>query len=199
MEKKIICLCSGGLDSLALVHFFKSSRYDIIILYVNYGQLSYNQEFNAVKKITEVLKIENLIKIDLFNYGKFFSNSLVKKDELLNDYFPGRNLLLLTLAASLAHEKKIQEIGIGVIGSTRIFPDCEADFFTKLEGLFALSFNYNIGIHTPLEHFTKLEIIKYLKKYNLPIKITYSCQKGGETHCNKCPSCIERINAIKSL
>lgn len=199
MEKKIICLCSGGLDSLALVHFFKSRKYDIIILYVNYGQLSYNQEFKAVKKIVEILNIQNLIKIDLSNYGNFFSNSLVIKDELLNDYFPGRNLLLLTLAASLAYERNIQEIGIGVIGSTRIFPDCTTEFFIKLEELFTLSFNYNIGIQTPLENFTKLDIIGYLKKFKLPTKITYSCQKGDENHCNRCPSCLERIDALKFL
>jgi 7-cyano-7-deazaguanine synthase len=98
MKKKIMCLCSGGLDSFSLAHFFKSRKYDIIILYVNYGQLNYNQEFKVVKKIVEILNIENLIKIDLSNYGNFFSNSLVIKYELLNDYFPGRNLLLLTIA-----------------------------------------------------------------------------------------------------
>lgn len=196
--KKIICLCSGGLDSFALVQFFKNLNYDIKILFLRYGQLSYLYEYEAVQKIGKALNINDIIKIDLQNFGKFFSNSLIIEDELGNDFFPGRNLILLSIAASIAYEKKIPEIGIGIINSVRIFPDCTNEFILKLEELFLATYNYHIGIQTPLECFSKIEVIKYLKKYNLPIQITYSCQKGVKNHCKKCPSCLERFNAIKS-
>lgn len=199
MNRKIICLCSGGLDSFAMVHVFKNLDYKIKILYVDYDHLSRHHEYESVQSIAKLLDIEEILKIDIKNYGDLFSNNLTIKEKLLNDFFPGRNLLLLTIAASIAYELQIQEISIGIINSTRIFTDCTTLFFSKLEDLFYLMFNLHLGIQTPLENCSKLEIIRYLKKYKLPLNITYSCQKGVENHCMKCPSCIERFNAFKTL
>lgn len=199
MTRKIICLCSGGPDSFVLVHFLKKLNYQIKILFINYGQLSNLQENKAVQNIAKILEIKDFIKVDLKNFGNFFSNSLVNTNEFLDDYFPGRNLLFLNIAASLCYEQKIPEIGIGIINGSRTFPDCSSEFFAKMEDCFNIAFNYYIGIQSPLEAFSKIEIFKYLIKFDLPIEITYSCQKGGKEHCNKCPSCIERNNAIKNL
>ena len=194
--RKIICLCSGGLDSFVLVNFFKNLNYQIKILFVDYGQLSNLKEFEGVQKIGKFLKINDILKIEIKNYGPLFSNSLIDHKEFINDFFPARNLILLMIAASICYEKKIQEIGIGIINSNRIFPDCTEEFFINLEKIFKIALDYNIGIQKPLENFSKRDVIDYLKKYNLPINITYSCQKGKEFHCKKCPSCIERLNAL---
>lgn len=199
MNRKIICLCSGGLDSFAMVRVFKNLDYKIKILYVDYGHLSRHYEYKSVQSIAKLLDIEEILKINIKDYGDLFSNNLTIKEKLLNDFFPGRNLLLLTIAASIAYEFKIQEIGIGIINSTRIFTDCTTSFFSKVEDLFYLMFNFHLGIQAPLENCSKLDIIRYLKKYKLPLNITYSCQKGEENHCMKCPSCIERFKAIEIL
>ena len=199
MRKKIICLCSGGLDSFALVHIFKELNYKIKILYIDYGHLSRHSEYKSVQAIGRFLDIERILKVDIKNYGSQFSNNLTVKNKLLNDFFPGRNLLLLTISASIAYELQIEEICIGIINSVRIFSDCTTSFFSKLEDLFYLIFNFHLGIQTPLKNCTKMDIIRYLKNNNLPLNITYSCQKGEEKHCMKCPSCIERFKAIKTI
>jgi len=199
MSRKIICLCSGGLDSFALVHIFKNLNYKIKILYIDYGHLSRHNEYKSVQAIANLLDIDRILKVDIKNYGSQFSNNLTVKDELLNDFFPGRNLLLLTIAAPIAYELQIKEICIGIINSTRIFTDCTTSFFSKLEDLFYLMFNFHLGIQTPIENCSKIDIIRYLKKNKLPLNITYSCQKGEENHCMKCPSCLERFKAIETL
>lgn len=199
MSRKIICLCSGGLDSFALVHIFKNLNYKIKILYIDYGHLSSRMEYKSVQAIAKLLDIYEVLEIDIKNYGNLFLNNLTIKEKLLNDFFPGRNLLLLAIAASIAYELQIQEISIGIINSERIFTDCTPLFFSKLEDLFYLIFNFHLGIQTPLENCSKLDIIRYLKKYELPLNLTYSCQKGEKNHCMKCPSCIERFKAIETL
>ncbi len=197
MVRKIICLSSGGLDSFAMLHLFKKLNYEVIGLYVDYGHLSRKKEYKSVKLIANRLNIDKILKTTVKNYSKLFSNNLTIKNKIINDYFPGRNFLLLTIAASVASELGFQEIGIGVINSERVFTDCTSLFFSKLEEIFNITFNSYIGIQTPLEYCSKVDIIRYLIKNSLPLNITYSCQKGKKKHCKRCPSCIERFKAIQ--
>jgi len=192
-----IALISGGIDSFVSIHLLKDI-FQIKAVYVNLFHLSHKMEYYHAIQICKYLDIE-FICIDMPNYSTFFLNSLTKEDEFTKEYFPGRNLLLLTIAASIAQENKIHQIIFGVIKSRRIFPDCSIEFFKNFENIVKLALNFEITINLPVIDYTKDEIFLYCKDHNLPVDISYSCQKGGTEHCLKCPSCIERFQSQKKV
>jgi 7-cyano-7-deazaguanine synthase len=57
----------------------------------------------------------------------------------------------------------------------------------------------DIRIDTPLVNETKRETLKRIvEQYGIDVyKDTYSCYKGHEASCGKCPACIERLDAFE--
>jgi len=198
MKKKILSLLSGGTDSFVLVDFLLRHDMNVFCLFVDYGQLSAKFEYESFLKICEFENIKRYHKIEIKNFGENIETGLSKM-EINEDFFPSRNLLLLTIASSLLWQFDYDYISIGVIKSLRDYPDCMRYYFNSLEPIINESIKREIKILTPIDEFTKLDIIKYLMKYKLPIENSYSCQKGVANHCKKCPSCIERFEAIEQF
>jgi len=42
----------------------------------------------------------------------------------------------------------------------------------------------------------KDEIAEVGYQLNVPYEITWSCYKGGELHCGRCGTCVERVEAF---
>ncbi len=197
MREKTICLLSGGIDSFVLADFLKRHNFEIICLFVDYGQLAAKYESKAFSKICKYEKIRYYHKIKLKNFGKKIETGLTV-ERIIDDFFPSRNLLLMCLASSLLWRYNLKYISIGIIKSTRVFPDCQREYFNNLEKILSYSTKRNIKVLTPLEDFTKLDIIKYIERFKLPVEYSYSCQKGQKYHCRKCPSCKERFDSLKN-
>jgi 7-cyano-7-deazaguanine synthase len=43
---------------------------------------------------------------------------------------------------------------------------------------------------------TKTAIAKLAGDLGVPFEDTWSCYKGGEHHCGRCSTCVERLEAI---
>jgi 7-cyano-7-deazaguanine synthase len=54
-----------------------------------------------------------------------------------------------------------------------------------------------ISILAPYTNITKIDIAKIGTKLGLDYSKTYSCYKGGEKHCGKCGTCVERKEAFR--
>lgn len=197
-KKKILTLLSGGIDSFVLLDFLKKNGFDPICIYVKYGQIAYKYEYCAFKSICKYESIKIKKRIMINNFGNNIQSGLTNIN-IISDYFPSRNLVLISLVSSFLANYNCNYIALGVINSTRFFPDCSRLFLEKLENVLTISLDREIKILTPLEDFLKIDIIKYARKYNLPISMSYSCQKGKKKHCGKCPSCLERFNALEKL
>lgn len=198
MNKNIICLISGGMDSFVLLDLLKNSNFNLICLFIDYGQLSNGFEYSAFCKICDFEQIQIRKKIKIENFGNNIDSGLTQ-NEIKNDYFPSRNLILASIASSFMIKFNCYYLALGIINSSRIFSDCTPNFINQLELLISNSLNFQIKILTPLNEFTKVDIVKYMTKHNIPIELSYSCQKGFEKACNLCPSCIERNNAIEMV
>ena len=55
----------------------------------------------------------------------------------------------------------------------------------------------NIGIFCSLYRYFKNRNCQSGKKLNLNYAETWSCYKGGEKHCGKCGTCVERKEALR--
>ena len=55
----------------------------------------------------------------------------------------------------------------------------------------------HICLKAPYTSLTKGEIAVHGKKLGVDYRLTYSCYKGGEHHCGKCGTCVERREALE--
>tara|TARA_Y100001978_G_scaffold150667_1_gene135789 strand:+ start:1214 stop:1870 length:657 start_codon:yes stop_codon:yes gene_type:complete len=212
MQKSVIILTSGGLDSSTVAGIAKSSGAKIFGLSFDYGQ-RHNKELEAAKRISKHFEFEDLkiIKIDLSLWGGSSLTDLTKeipiagvdKNIIPNTYVPGRNTIFIAIALSYAEAINADLIGLGVNALDYSgYPDCRPDYIEQFQKLANLSNkrgreNKPIQLWTPLLNFNKEKIIEMAYNHNVPIEETWSCYLGGKTPCEKCDSCRIRIKAYK--
>ncbi len=51
-------------------------------------------------------------------------------------------------------------------------------------------------IHAPFIEKSKADIAVRALELGVPLHMTWSCYKGGENHCGRCGTCVERLEAI---
>jgi len=109
-------------------------------------------------------------------------------------YLPGRNLLLLSLAATYSAGRGIGDIAIGTLAGNP-FADSSPAFFAKMERLFGRLFG-PIRIHAPLQRLHKDGVIALAE--DLPIELTFSCiDPRGLRPCGRCTKCYERREGFR--
>ena len=54
-----------------------------------------------------------------------------------------------------------------------------------------------ISIDAPYTNITKTDVARHGKKLGINYTETWSCYKGGEKHCGKCGTCMERKEALR--
>ncbi len=194
--RSVVVLMSGGIDSFLMAKILEE-EYKIHPLYIDYGHLAAKQEKQAFYNQLKYLNLQNptVIKVQ----GLYLSNSLTNKNDFINDFYPGRNLLFLVIAAQVAVYNRSERVSLGIISGNRIFPDCTTLFLQQAEQILSDCTKQDILIHTPLSEFSKEEVVKLALELEIPIEMSYSCQKGLDIPCNKCPSCIELENAKRKV
>lgn len=193
---KIVCLLSGGIDSVTLLFRLKKNEHDVIPLFINYGQKSAQKEYEAANTACKILGIQ-LHTIDVSGLASIPSGLTDKEQSHIeNPLFPARNMILLSIATAFAVSKSIQVIAIGIVGDTH-FPDQTNEFLNAAESALYFSTDKNIKILAPLVKLNKLEVVRLAKENAIPLDFTYSCYLGSEKPCNECLSCKDRMMAFK--
>ena len=55
----------------------------------------------------------------------------------------------------------------------------------------------HIDLVAPYTAISKTDIARIGKRLGIDYSTTYSCYKGGEHHCGKCGTCVERKEALR--
>jgi len=196
---KVVTLASGGIDSTLMMYMLIENKYEVHPLFVNYGQLSYNKEYESYKKICNYLKLKSSI-INVSEYGKYIKSGITSKklDVYKDAFLPNRNLLFLLLGSSYAFQNDIYVVSIGLIKDP-IFPDQTLTFLNKAENCIKESLEVDMKILAPLIDFSKKEIYQLSQYYKLPIKDTYYCHLGNDEPCGKCVACKEHIAVLSEV
>jgi 7-cyano-7-deazaguanine synthase len=188
----IITLVSGGLDSSLMSLLISESKLEHFPLFINYGQLSFEMEWNACKKFHSNFKLPTPELIDIKGYGQFFPCGITDKNKEIKEeaFLPNRNALFLLIGSSYAFIKKSDSIAIGLLNeNTHLFPDQTDIFLNKFEDSLELSLGRRINIITPLREFYKKDVVELAKSKG--IYGTYSCHSGEAIPCGQCISCEE--------
>ncbi|MBT5916111.1 MAG: 7-cyano-7-deazaguanine synthase, partial [Opitutae bacterium] len=54
-----------------------------------------------------------------------------------------------------------------------------------------------ITLHRPFVKWSKEDLVRRGKELAVPFEKTWSCYAGGEFHCGKCGTCVERKEAFE--
>lgn len=82
-------------------------------------------------------------------------------------------------------------------GDHAIYPDCRATFIDAMSEAMGYGTYEHIQIVAPYTGISKTDIAKRGKKLAIDYSKTWSCYKGGEKHCGKCGTCVERKEAFR--
>lgn len=205
MKDSVIVL-SGGMDSTTLLH----ERKEQIALAVtfDYGSKHNAREIECARINCEMLGIEHIV-IPLEFMGKYFKSSLLlggeeipeghyADDNMKSTVVPFRNGIMLSIAAGLAESRGLKKVMLANHGGDHaIYPDCRPEFVDAMSDAIRLGTYEGVVIDAPYTLITKSDIARIGKRIGVDYNLTYSCYKGGETHCGKCGTCVERMEALR--
>ncbi len=173
----------------------------------DYGANHGPKEIPLARMHCERLGIEHIV-IGMDFMTKYFESSLLSGGEAIPEgnydeenmkstVVPFRNGIMLAIACGLAESRGLKRLMIANhAGDHAIYPDCR-EGFVKAMSLATQEGTYDhICIYAPYTNLTKGEIARHGKALGLDYSETWSCYKGGEVHCGKCGTCVERREAL---
>ncbi len=204
--KNAVLVLSGGMDSTTLLH----ERKDEIALAVtfDYGSRHNAREIECARKNCEMLGVEHLV-IPLEFMGKYFKSSLLiggeeipeghyADENMKSTVVPFRNGIMLAVAAGLAESRGLSKVMLANHGGDHaIYPDCRPGFIEAMSEAIRQGTYDGVVIDAPYTAITKSDIARIGKHIGVDYSLTYSCYKGGEKHCGKCGTCVERMEALR--
>lgn len=196
---------SGGMDSVTMLHEY-ASEIDLAVNF-SYGSNHNARELACARVHCEMLGIE-LIEIDLSFIGRYFHSSLLEGadaipegeydfDNMKSTVVPFRNGIMLAAAAGLAESHGLDCVMIANhAGDHALYPDCRESFIKAMSKAIQEGTYEGITVKAPYTLLTKADIATRGKRLGLDYSTTYSCYRGGEVHCGRCGTCIERRQAL---
>jgi 7-cyano-7-deazaguanine synthase len=218
MVESALVLFSGGQDSTTCLAW-ALSRYDRVeTVGFTYGQ-RHHIEMECREPVRAGLaaimpawkdKLGRDHCIDLGILGEVSASALtadlpfgMRDDGLPATFVPGRNLLFLTFAAVVAHQRKIKYLVTGVCETDYSgYPDCRDDTMKALQVALNLGMEARLVIETPLMWIDKAATWALAQQLggrvlvDLITEKTHSCYQGDRSHrhewgfgCGTCDAC----------
>ncbi len=205
MQKTSVLIVSGGMDSITLLYDHK----DEIALGISfdYGSNHNAREIPFAKMHCERLGIKH-ITINLDFMHQYFKSSLLDgadaipeghyaDDNMKSTVVPFRNGIMLSIAIGIAESNNLDQVFIANHGGDHtIYPDCRPEFIKAIDSAANAGTYNNVKVIAPYTQITKSDIARIGKKLGIDYTETWSCYKGGEIHCGKCGTCVERKEAL---
>ena len=205
---KAILIYSGGLDSTTLLYEYRSSI--ALAVSFGYGSKHNDREIDYARRNCEKLGIRHLV-IPLDFIGRYFRSDLLLSggaipegsyadDNMRSTVVPFRNGIMLSVAIGLAESMDLDTVLIANhAGDHTIYPDCRPEFIDAIDNA-AKTGTYNgVRVVSPYCDITKRDIALRGKELGVDYSLTYSCYKGGEKHCGRCGTCVERKEALEGF
>ena len=203
--KDSVIIVSGGMDSTTLLY----DRRDEIALAISfdYGSNHNAREIPYAEMHCKRLGIEH-ITIPLDFMHKYFRSSLLEGADALPEghyadenmkstVVPFRNGIMLAVAAGVAESRNLTKLLIANHGGDHtIYPDCRPEFISAMDSATNAGTYVGVRVVAPYTNITKGDIARIGKKLGIDYAETWSCYKGGEKHCGKCGTCVERKEAL---
>lgn len=203
---------SGGQDSTTCLYWARAKFKNVLALTFNYQQ-KHILELTSAKKIAKLTGVKHIILKTGNVFGgnsplvnpkfkvKKTSLNEVTKNELQDTFVPGRNILFLSLAGSVAYINNISDIVIGVSQEDYGgYPDCRQAFINSMQETLSTGLAKNITLHTPLINLNKrqtVELAQSIPECFEALGYSTTCYNGVFPPCNTCHACVLRAKGFK--
>lgn len=209
---KAVVLLSGGLDSTTALYLAKADGHEVHAISFDYGQ-RHQRELQSARAVAEKIGVAShkVVSLNLAAWGGSSLTDMnmtvehgdVNRTDIPMTYVPARNMVFLSVAASMAEAIDAQHIYIGVSQVDYSgYVDCRKVFIDAMENAINLGTvmsaekGKHITIHAPFINMTKAQEIQLGEKLGVDFGLTWSCYNGGEHPCGTCDSCLLRAKAF---
>lgn len=209
--RRTVAVVSGGLDSVTMAHLLADRGDDLLLLSVDYGQ-RHRRELVCAGEAAHRLHAEHR-HVDLRSVGAALTGSALTDDDvdvpdghytdesMAATVVPNRNAILLAVATGVAVASGAGSVAFGAhAGDHPIYPDCRPAFVDAFEHLARVAnegfVDADFTVEAPFLTGTKADIVRVGADLGVPFEQTWSCYRGGELHCGRCGTCVERREAF---
>lgn len=227
-QRKALVLFSGGQDSTACLAWALDRYAEVETLGFDYGQ-RHRIELDCRQTVRREIaakfpawgaKLGEDHVLDLSLLGQISDTALTSEraielqaNGLPNTFVPGRNLLFLTFAATLAYRRGASVL-VGGMCETDFsgYPDCRDNTLKALQVALSLGLDTPMTLETPLMFITKAETWALTQRLGGPAlnaliaEHTHTCYLGerGQRHdwgygCGHCPACELRARGYQEF
>jgi 7-cyano-7-deazaguanine synthase len=205
---KTLVICSGGLDSVSLAHIVAARHQLTRLVSFDYGQ-RHRKELDFAAAAARRLNVPHHL-IDMRPIGAALTGSALTDDIDVPDghyaedtmritVVPNRNAIMLAIGFGIAAANGDEAVATAVHGGDHfIYPDCRPAFTDAFDAMqqAALDGYADVRLHVPFVERSKADIVREGAAHGTPFAETWSCYKGGEVHCGRCGTCVERREAF---
>lgn len=205
-----IVVLSGGIDSTVVMALAKARGDEVTAVTIDYGQ-RHRREIDAAADVARHYfarhQVVNLAGLAAVLGGSALTDPTVDVPHghyalpsMAATVVPNRNAILANVAVGVAVAVKADSIALGVhAGDHPVYPDCRPAFVDALAACVAAG---NAGYHAPrveapFVHMTKAAVVALGIQLQAPLGRTWSCYEGGDVHCGRCGTCVERHEAFE--
>jgi 7-cyano-7-deazaguanine synthase len=210
MRDRALVILSGGLDS-TVTAYEMAVTHELDLLSFDYGQ-RHRRELESAVRIAALLNSPHAV-LDLRGLRSLLPGSALTDDAVpvpLGHYeaesmkqtvVPNRNAIMLAIAWARAVAIGAECVAYGAhAGDHAIYPDCRPEFYEAAERAFVLG-NLGFGrdglrLVAPFGKVSKAAVVSAGAALGVPFEETWSCYQGGDVHCGRCGTCVERREAF---
>lgn len=205
---KVVVLVSGGMDSVTAL-YRAAQEHDVVAgLSFDYGSKHNHREIPFGKMHCDLLGVPHrlvplpfmneLFESDLLQSGGEIPEGHYEAENMKQTVVPFRNGILLSIAAGFAESVGAEGLVIAAhSGDHAIYPDCREEFMKPMAEAITAGTYADLEVLRPFIHLRKEGIAALGASLGIDFSLTWSCYKGGEIHCGKCGTCVERKEAFE--
>jgi 7-cyano-7-deazaguanine synthase len=204
-----VTVLSGGMDSTVLAHLAQGLFDKVDLISVDYGQRHRIELDYAARTAQQLGCRHDVLDLPL---GPMLTGSALTDDtvEVPHGHYaaenmaltvvPNRNAILISLAYAVAVAREADAVLVGVhAGDHFVYPDCRSPFVDALGQALRIGNEGfgNVRLEAPFVHHSKTDIARLGQRLGVDWTSTWSCYEGGQRHCGRCGTCVERREALR--
>ena len=137
-------------------------------------------------------------KSSLLEGGEEIPEGHYADENMKSTVVPFRNGIMLSIAVGIAESNGLKYVMMANHGGDHtIYPDCTPAFVEAFDLAACAGTYVNVRLRSPYTNITKADIAQRGKALGINYAETWSCYKGGEHHCGRCGTCVERREAFQ--
>ena len=204
-QKDCLMVLSGGMDSVTMLHEFHE-RIALAVTF-DYGSNHGAREMKMAQLHCQRLGIPHKVISLPFIHEMFHSSLLEGADAIPEGHYadenmrstvvPFRNGIMLAVCAGLAEDSGLAHVMLANhAGDHSIYPDCRPEFVEAMSKAVQSGTYTKTDVRAPYTLLTKADIARRGAAMGIDYAETWSCYKGGDVHCGRCGTCVERREAL---